>query len=625
MRRPDFTFRRAFVLLLLGVAATAGFGPRPALAQEDGAPSAEADLAALAEELAALRRDHQAAIDRLQAELDLLKVLRVIAAAGEGGQGPNLTALATRQFSWSQGEPPVRMIHKDEGFCFLTRVGGGFEGGGEVVLIELRDDGYYYLTGGSGQSGVHAEATAVVIRPLEAVPSIGGSEDVLDGPSVSAVPEPTDPPAMGLGPPAIVRLPGSFEAFAVGGGGRFLILHLPQMRKLAVFDFSAGKVVKYISVAADDLYFAAGQDKLVAVLPARQLIQRWDLNTFDRDVSRTLQLDGTVTGIALGASSQGPIVLTWQDGFAAGGYSFLDLDRLAPLAVEIEGDAHILGDRARVWAAANGTVFGLNRPDVSPDGLATLVLSGAKATLRYEHDSPGYVIPSPDGRTIFTMMGLFTPELRRLTRQDRAGRTLMFPSVHPAYFLGVTPTGDGFHLDAQDWAVSVYSMNDQQRLMTLPPMEELKLDDAWHGGSLAERIFFSPEAGRLVTVPETRDALYVRNLDLAAALAEADVDYLFVSSVPVLAAARDATYRYPLAVESRAGGVRFALDSGPEGMRLSDDGSLAWDVPADYTEPSAAVIITVTDASGQEVLHAFEIAIDARASSEGHAPDGRED
>src|SRR5690606_25714208 len=31
---------------------------------------------------------------------------------------------------WKEGEPPVKMIHKDEGFCYLTSVSGGFVGGG---------------------------------------------------------------------------------------------------------------------------------------------------------------------------------------------------------------------------------------------------------------------------------------------------------------------------------------------------------------------------------------------------------------------------------------------------------------------------------------------------------------
>lgn len=53
--------------------------------------------------------------------------------------------------------------------------------------------------------------------------------------------------------------------------------------------------------------------------------------------------------------------------------------------------------------------------------------------------------------------------------------------------------------------------------------------------------------------------------------------------------------------------------SGPEGMQLSGDGKLTWTPPADFRKPDVGVIITVADASGQEVLHSFVIRIPENA------------
>ena len=69
---------------------------------------------------------------------------------------------------WHQGEPPVKLIRKEAGFCALTGVGGGFAGGAEEVHVYIGPDDYWYLGGNSRQHGVDAEC--VVVR-FSAVPS----------------------------------------------------------------------------------------------------------------------------------------------------------------------------------------------------------------------------------------------------------------------------------------------------------------------------------------------------------------------------------------------------------------------------------------------------------------------
>jgi hypothetical protein len=72
-------------------------------------------------------------------------------------------------YAWRQGEKPVKIIHKDEGFCVLASVGGRFEGVGESVHVYLADDGFWYLGGESNQTDVKATAFSVRFKKKQAV------------------------------------------------------------------------------------------------------------------------------------------------------------------------------------------------------------------------------------------------------------------------------------------------------------------------------------------------------------------------------------------------------------------------------------------------------------------------
>ena len=51
------------------------------------------------------------------------------------------------------------------------------------------------------------------------------------------------------------------------------------------------------------------------------------------------------------------------------------------------------------------------------------------------------------------------------------------------------------------------------------------------------------------------------------------------------------------------------LDAGPPGMTVTPDGKIEWTVPGDFADGTATVIISVSDASGQEVFKTFKITL----------------
>src|SRR5205807_677367 len=61
---------------------------------------------------------------------------------------------------------------------------------------------------------------------------------------------------------------------AIGGGGRYLVLYLPQVPELAVFDVSEAKVIRSIPLAEANTKFAVGPDKVIVALPGSKTIER---------------------------------------------------------------------------------------------------------------------------------------------------------------------------------------------------------------------------------------------------------------------------------------------------------------------------------------------------------------
>lgn len=141
----------------------------------------------------------------------------------------------------------------------------------------------------------------------------------------------------------------------------------------------------------------------------------------------------------------------------------------------------------------------------------------------------------------------------------------------------------------------------RQKLFVLNDLEELKANDLpWE-----KRVFYYPRSGLLATLTPGSDGLVLRRTDLGEQLARSGADYLVVVSRPP-DAVPGKQFVYPIAARSKKGGVKVKLDAGPDGMRVTADGRVEWDVPPGFAKP-VRVILTVTDASGQEVMHTFEL------------------
>jgi WD40 repeat protein len=411
-----------------------------------------------------------------------------------------------------------------------------------------------------------------------------------------------------------LKLPGSVRDVCVGGGGRFLILHLPQQRQLAIFDVNEAKIAKYLPVADDNIRFAAGMDKLLVALPDKNIIQRWDLTSFERELTAPLPVQGTVQVLLMGHASAGPLYVGMGGGdgipgndgprFAGNGSLFLNPATLKEVGYKAEPFHGMRPEGAR--ASADGTVV------AGPSdwqGSVSALFRGAGIAM-YHTDQASGARPMPDGRTIASNNGLFTPELKPLGVKV-AGE--LIPALQGGAYLAVSGGEvNVFRQDGNKMKVSVHLIGDGRPLLTLSDMEDLTPAGApWEVGNrgtlpLDKRVFLIPQGQLLVTIPATGDKLHLRRFDLDKALDESGIDYLVVTSQPPQGYAPGAKFSYQMVVKSKKGGVKYKLESGPDGMKVSPAGLVSWDVPANVGG-EADVIVTVGDATGQEVFHTFKL------------------
>src|SRR5262245_41302210 len=238
---------------------------------------------------------------------------------------------------------------------------------------------------------------------------------VVVGPVGPRDPVVTTPPALS-GDKPVQELPSTVADVAVGGGGRYLFLHLPRDRKLALFDISQAKVVKSLPLASDDVKFAAGMNKLVVVLSDKKLIQRWDLRTLEREATKPLPFKEGVRAACMGSASAGPLLLFEDHGDNAPATAhFLDVATLKPIDIGWDGGKAPATLGVFPSVSADGTVFAM-RDGVGgePHTVRTFVLSGNKGKIHEAWIPGSMLLPSPDGKQTYCESGIYSPELKLL-------------------------------------------------------------------------------------------------------------------------------------------------------------------------------------------------------------------
>ena len=432
--------------------------------------------------------------------------------------------------------------------------------------------------------------------------------------------EPVDlSPAEFKGDTLIKKCPGRMDDIIDAAGGRLLICHFPKLRKLGIFDVQELKFVKYISVNDSKPFFAAGRNVLIVALPGSGVMQRWNLTTFEREVTVAIPFTANLMRLSMGSNSNGPLLIAADKNISRFGsndssWGFMDIERMKMIkGLHREGamNIHPNNRNCRVRASGDGRLFGMWY--TGNTGMQTIVLEDDRVKTYYFRDSERQAVPGPNGEYVYGSKSVYSSELRQQRTVSGDQNHTLIPARHGHYSLGVTLLpGSGRRSSGSPYTTdAVIRLYLAQNETTLARFENLKLvrDTASGRFTLDKRLWCLPMAGVLITIPLSGDELVIHKFDPEKALEDSGIDYLFVDSEPPSKAIAGTTFFYPINVRSKRGGVEFKLEGAPDGMKIDGDGLVVWDVPADFKEESLFIIVVITDATGQEIYHNFELEI----------------
>lgn len=410
----------------------------------------------------------------------------------------------------------------------------------------------------------------------------------------------------------VYEMPASFSDVAVGGAGQYLIFRLDSLKKLAFFDVIKREIIKYVPIESSDVRFTAGAKEFFIATRPQNVLERWSLETFQRLSTVKLPLENPVEVITMGSAAEGPIYVGAQN--ELGG--FLNTRSLKPIPYQVidhryqkAGEIQGAGPESRVRVSANGRSFAMWRTNVSPGGFRTYVLSDPIAHTFYQHDTMGYIEPSPDGELMYTSRGVYTSQTKEfLANKGNFATSFRIPAVTGNYAVGVLRDDDQKNKNVSPIHILVSGQEDP--ILTIPDVSIRAGEYSdFHGRevlTLARRVYFLPNANLLITLPESNKSLVLHHLDLENELRKSGIDFLYVASRAPTDVKSGGIYKYQVDARSKDANIEYEIVAGPPAMRINTEGLLTWRTPRGRSEQHE-VIIAIKDGNDQQATHTFTV------------------
>jgi hypothetical protein len=401
-----------------------------------------------------------------------------------------------------------------------------------------------------------------------------------------------------------LRLGAKVDDAAQGGAGRFVVLAQPGASRVTVVDVAARKVARELDAGTEKFIVAVGLRYAFAVDTEHRRLRRWDLDRFEQtDVPLPPEVDAgdparkapVVLNAALGCAAEGPLLLV--DGRRHS--VFVDPRTLKVVRVRQIGRR----DPDEFWNTAYVDLT------AAPDGKtffgSSSVLAQEPGILRFKGDAVECVqmgFPQDDRPRWRTADPLLHLAFQAAHERMKGRHLRAFAGCMTDRFVGATLD------DRRRATFSLYSLATLERVLDLPPLEELAPVTEFapydpepqdRRLTIAKRLFVVPQHGAILMIPPRGDdRVVVRPFDFGNAVAKAGGRHLEVARVELTTVTRGKKVSLQLATVPAGAGVTFKLESGPPGLTVSPTGRLEWPVPFDFPDAQVDVTIGASNASG---------------------------
>ena len=241
----------------------------------------------------------------------------------------------------------------------------------------------------------------------------------------------------------VVPLPGAVFDAALGGGGRYLALYMPDEKQVIVFDIAKGSFSKGLTIDADPedkVRIAASQDKLVVVYSSRARSCATVCPVWREAETKLPPKSPPTYAIAMGSASEGPLAICGVESPRPAETVFYDLMTLKRLEITNNPSPNIFEATPTVFlrASANGRLFTC-QPEGRGGSLEACILEGGQLQLFLGGRSLGrFPVPTSDGRYILTDQALST-----LKMDGKGGK---FFGMHSDGLHGIPAASGLYHL-----------------------------------------------------------------------------------------------------------------------------------------------------------------------------------
>ena len=460
-----------------------------------------------------------------------------------------------------------------------------------------------------GEETVATAKSELIIQPPPAKPNDTTAK--LPEASRRGFEPPKGKPSFADGAQKVVyELPSRYRSFTLAAKGRYFVFHVPEVRKVIIMDVLTGKTAAAFPGISDDALVACSATKMVVVLPGQKLIQRFDLSTFKRDKIAAIPGKGVTKQAHMGANSNGPLLLINDR------CTLVDIETLQAITPKTGGLPG--GRNPRIRISHDGYYVGWIETGIGPVPYHLTRMMGEYITTKKFSSTSNAVRwaePTADGSLVMINgPGVYDTNLNQLTSADLAGLRL-FSTVDPRFFFGVRYFEHPQRGNLTE--VVICTTADRRVIYRFPGFAEMAPRGNTNQRNNISRdlmwgktqFHYVPWAG-IIAAAKDQQKIILQKFNLESALKSAGKKFLYVDSVPPNSASRGSTVRYQISCKSSHGNVKYKLESGPLGMKVSDDGKLEWNVPVTAPQKKVQAIVSIQDTAGQNILHSILLTIE---------------